>query len=255
MRHYHGTPMGGKRSDVARFAMGRHFLIPFGRQEDLPTIAEAAVGFCFDNGAFSAWRAGHPIKDWQPYYKWCREWCRHPGFDFAVIPDVIDGTEKDNDALLKEWERWAWHPWQVQGVPVWHLHESFDRLRRLAVSSRWSKIAFGSSGEYATPSSDKWWDRISEAMGVVTDSDGVPYTKLHGLRMMDPNIFTRFPFASVDSTNVAQNKGGSRMYSAPHSAALAELIASRIEAHNSAATWARNGVQQVFQLKTEGCDD
>jgi hypothetical protein len=31
MIHYHGTPIGGTRQDVARFLVGRHALIPFGR--------------------------------------------------------------------------------------------------------------------------------------------------------------------------------------------------------------------------------
>lgn len=33
--HYHGTPVGGSRSDVVRFLRGRHALIPFARPDDL----------------------------------------------------------------------------------------------------------------------------------------------------------------------------------------------------------------------------
>ena len=40
MIHYHGTPCGGRREDVARFLSGRHALIPFGRSEDIGTAAE-----------------------------------------------------------------------------------------------------------------------------------------------------------------------------------------------------------------------
>jgi hypothetical protein len=42
-----------------------------------------------------------------------------PACDFAVVPDVIDGTEADNDALLTEWPL-GW----FFGAPVWHMHET-----------------------------------------------------------------------------------------------------------------------------------
>jgi len=41
------------------------------------------------------------------------EWRRHPGFDWAIIPDVIDGDEAANDALVT-----AWPFGMVVGVPV-----------------------------------------------------------------------------------------------------------------------------------------
>jgi len=89
MIHYHGTPLGGTRESVARFVSSgtRHFLVPFMRQEDLPVVAEASCGFCLDNGAFSAWKSGKPITDWEPYYRWVSQWALHPRFAFAIIPD------------------------------------------------------------------------------------------------------------------------------------------------------------------------
>ena len=53
MIHYHGTPCGGTRQDVARFLMGRHALVPFPRQDDMGIVAEVCQSFVFDNGAFS----------------------------------------------------------------------------------------------------------------------------------------------------------------------------------------------------------
>ena len=50
----------------------------------------------------------------------------YPNFDCPVSPDVIDGDEAANDALLEEW---LWREIVPQvGAPVWHLHESFERL-------------------------------------------------------------------------------------------------------------------------------
>jgi hypothetical protein len=59
------------------------------------------------------------------------------------VPDVIDGTEDDNDALLASW------PADIRGVPVYHLHESLDRLDFLC--TRWPTVALGSSGQWPTP--------------------------------------------------------------------------------------------------------
>ena len=152
---YHGTPMGGDRPGVTRFLSGRHALIPFPRQEDVATAADVCQSFCFDNGAFSAWKKGEPVEDWSVYYEWCDEWHRHPGFTWAIIPDVIDGSEAENDALLEEW------PGHVEGVPVWHLHESWERLDRLC---QWPRICLGSSGDYSSTGTPKWWQRMRQAM-------------------------------------------------------------------------------------------
>src|SRR6478752_3705119 len=115
MNHYHGTPVGGTRVDVVRFLKGRHALIPFPRRDDMGAVAEVCQSFVFDNGAFSVWKSG-AVLDVPGYIAWCDEWHRHPGFDWALIPDVIDGNEADNDALLADWPRY------IRGVPVWHLH-------------------------------------------------------------------------------------------------------------------------------------
>lgn len=79
-------------------------------------------------------------------------------------------------------------------------------------------------------------------MASICDDRGRPSCRLHGLRMLDPAIFSRLPFASADSTNAAVNGGSiSRfgMYVPPTAGQRAEVIASRIEAHNSAAAWER----------------
>lgn len=239
MRHYHGTPMGSKRSEVAKFAVNRHLLIPFGRPEDLSIVADVSAGFIFDNGAFTAWRSGTPITDWSDYYAWCKEWAKHPAFDWALIPDVIDGSEQDNKDLIQEWDRRMHFPIRVQGVPVWHLHESLERLHHLC-TSRWPIVALGSSVKWATPGTDGWWSRMRDAMQAATNQQGRPHCKLHGLRMLDPAIFTRLPLASADSTNCAQN--GNLLprfgtYKPPTISQRWEVIAARIEIHSSASRW------------------
>jgi hypothetical protein len=234
MIHYHGTPVGGTRADAAAFLMGRHALVSFARPDDMAVVADVCQSFCLDNGAYTTWKKGQPLA-FMEYVKWVREWHMHPAFDWCLIPDVIDGDEQANDELLDQWTNECS---DIVGVPVWHLHESIDRLAALAC--RWPRVALGSSGGWSSPGSASWWVRIADAMTAVCDEHGRPLTKLHGLRMLDPEVFTRLPLASADSTNAAVNSGsigrfGS--YPAPTRAQRAAVIASRIEAHNSPPTW------------------
>jgi len=230
MIHYHGTPFGGSRQDAARFLIGRHALVPFSYQDDMPIVADVCQSFVLDNGAFTAWTQGKAV-DFPGYIAWVREWCRHPNFDWALIPDVIDGTADDNDELLTMWPR------EIQGVPVWHMHEPIARLETLA--AQWRTVALGSSGQWATPGTTAWWARMADAMNAICP-DGRPVCRLHGLRMLDPLIFTRLPLSSADSTNAAVNGGSlSRfgMYLPPTKAQRSAVIAERIESFNSSATW------------------
>jgi hypothetical protein len=221
--------MGGPRQDTARFLIGRHALVPFSYTDDIAIVADVCQSFVLDNGAFTVWKKGGKV-DVLGYLAWCREWCRHPGFDWALIPDVIDGDEKQNDELLAAW------PDDVEGVPVWHMHESLERLQRLA--STWRTVALGSSGAWASVGTAGWWGRMTDAMTAICDEHGRPACKLHGLRMLDPDVFRRLPLSSADSTNAAVNSGSlSRfgMYLPPTSSQRAAVIAARIESHNSAA--------------------
>ena len=212
-------------------------MVSFANRQQTSLVAEICSSFVFDNGAFSFWKAKHPV-DWEGFYRWVDDWRRHPGFEWALIPDMIEGNEKENDDLLYQW------PFKDSvGVPVWHLHESLERLRKLA--DNWPRIALGSSAEFAKIGTEKWWTRMSTVMRTICDSEGSPITKIHGLRMMDPKVFGQFPFSSVDSTNVARNIGiDSRWkgtYLPPSKAARGLVLAQRIEAFQSAERWIREG--------------
>ncbi|GGO89190.1 hypothetical protein GCM10011348_46360 [Marinobacterium nitratireducens] len=235
MIHYHGTPIGGTRQDAARFLMGRHALVSFYRPDDMAAVLECCQSFVMDNGAFSHWRAGKGEIDFDAYVAWTLEYHRHPAFDWCLIPDKIDGTEKENADLVRRWQGLMNKP---KGVPVWHLHESLDWLEWLVDRFEW--VALGSSGQWATPGTPDWWQRMATAMRVICDDQGRPRCKLHGLRMLDPEVFTRLPLSSADSTNAAVNCGSlSRFgsYKPPTAGQRAEVIAARIEQHNSASIW------------------
>ena len=239
MIYYHGTPIGGARADVVRFLTGRHALIPFFRPEDMAAAAEVCRDFVFDNSAFSIWKRGGTM-DFDGYVAWVKKWRQHPGFRWALIPDVIDGTEEANDAYISQWIK---EGLTYFGVPIWHLHESLERLQRLTA---WPYIALGSSGEYSVPGMRKWWDRMEDVMDILCDAQGNPITKIHGLRMAHPDIVSRIPFSSVDSTNASVNAGSVGRfgtYIPPTRAQRADVIASRMESVNSPPVWIRSEVK------------
>lgn len=235
MIHYHGTPFSGPQENHLAL-QSKHAMVSFETPNHVSVIAELCQSFCLDNGAFSAWKAGRNY-DFDGYFEWATDWLKHPGCDFAVIPDIIDGSEDDNDALINglvttERKLCKW-------VPVWHLHESIDRLLKLCEA--WPRVALGSSGDYAEIGNRKWWNRMAEAMDEITDDDGFPICRIHGLRMLDPGLFSYIPFSSADSTNVARNIGLDVRWNGPYVPTTARtralVMMDRIENHACAARW------------------
>jgi len=212
-------------------------MVSFAHPSQMCLVMEICQSVTTDNGAFSFWKQKKPV-DWWKYYEFIDEWRSHPGFDWGLIPDVIEGSEDENDALLEEWP----FPSDV-GVPVWHLHESLERLQRL--TANYSRLALGSSAEYTTVGNALWTARMEEVMDTVC-ANGRPLARLHGLRMLNPKVFRRYPFASADSTNIARNIGIDKRwargpYPPPTKAARGLVMAARIESHQSASMWEGNG--------------
>lgn len=233
--HYHGSPIGGKQDEAARFFARRHAFISFAYRNQESIIKEVCQSFAIDNGAFSIWKRGG-VLDIDGLYRWYEETLKHPSCDWAVIPDVIDGDESENDRLIESW------PFsKSQGVPVWHYHESVERLSRLAVE--WPRIALGSSGEWPKPGTGEWWQRTTQAMNVLCDENGRPKCKVHGLRMLSPKIFRHIPLASADSTNAVRNcrdgPAWNHPHKPPHQWLRAIVIAERVEAFGSPSRFRR----------------
>ena len=228
MIHYHGTPL--TPIDALYSLAGRNFFVSHARPDDIRRVAAIASSFALDNGAFSQFKRGHKT-DWKAYYAWCEEWL-FPG-TWAVIPDVIDAGTQEQDALIREW------PHGHRGAPVWHMDEPISRLVRL--TEQWPRVCIGSSGECATIGTPHWWAQMSRAMRVVCNDDGQPLVKLHGLRMLNPEVFSRFPFASADSTNIARNIGIDQTwrgnYMPPTKEMRAQVMRSRIESQNAPPRW------------------
>lgn len=243
MIHYHGTPIGGSKIEAAKFLVGRHGLVSFAYKDQLSAVMEYCQSFIIDNGAFTHWKKGGKINRLD-YANWVNGIYKHPNFDWCIIPDVIDGSEQENMDQVEWWQENCSH---IKSAPVWHLHESFDYLEFL--SSRFEVVCLGSSGEWSTPNTKPWWDRISKVMDFICDVEGRPPCKFHGLRMLDHDVFTRLPLSSADSTNAAVNQGSlSRfgIYTPPTSGQRAAVIANRIEQYNSSPTWVNLTQTELF---------
>ena len=251
MIHYHGTPFSGDHQTAIQGLSRRHAMVSFAEAKQLEIVAEVCQSFTFDNGAFTAWKQGKPF-DVDAYARFVDDWFKHPAFDWYIIPDVIDGTEQQNRVMRAAWQMACPSGAFGLGVPVWHMHESLEELAFLCHA--YSRVALGSSGEYAVVGNDKWWQRMNEAMQVACDEQGRPKAKLHGLRMLDPTVFSHLPLSSADSTNVARNIGidsaWKGTYSPRSKAARAIILTERIEMHASASKWSGSecGVQQNLGL-------
>jgi hypothetical protein len=195
--HYHGTPITPRK--YLHELAGRHFCVSYAAPGDLAWCLDHAQSIMLDSGAFSAWTRGHTV-DWDAYMDWCE-----PVLDahchWAVIPDVIDGDEAANDMLLVKWFMRR----LPRGAPVWHMHESIDRLKRLCAG--YERVCIGSSAEYRSPGTAKWHRRMEEAMNAACGNGPAP-TWLHMLRAAKEANEGTYPFASCDSTNLARNHAG-----------------------------------------------
>lgn len=229
MIHYHGGPITPDTCAIKAWK-GRHAFISYADYRQLGLAAEICQTFALDNGAFSLWKSGKQT-DWLSFYNWVDKWRLHPGFDFAVVPDVIEGSELDNDRLASEWP----FP-RHQAAVVWHTNESIDRLVMLA--NEWPRVAIGSSGEYDVSKPGKLLRRMADVLPHITNEQGQPICKLHGLRMLNGTIFSRLPLASADSTNVARNIGIDSAWRGTYQPASKEtratVLTERIEQLNSA---------------------
>lgn len=167
---------------------------------------------------------------------------------FCHHPDVIDGGEDENEALLDEWPHGEFY-----GVPVWHMNESDERFIRLC--NEYPRVAIGSCGDYDVKRPNLAVARMKDLIRHVIDEHGQPVTKLHGLRMLNPLIFTKLPLASADSTNVARNIGIDKARSGTYAPASKEtraaLMVERIESYNSPGSLAYCEQRDRFNMQLQ----
>lgn len=228
--HYHGTPITPRES-LYELA-GRNFCVSFADPRDVKVCHQIGQSVMLDNGAYSVWRQGRGM-DWTRWADWVQPWLDYPT-TWAVLPDMIDGDEEANDALVAEY---AWLT--DAGSPVWHLHESLARLERLC--GTYGRVCFGSSGAYREIGTDQWHRRVSEAFDRIASPAGrVPWIHmLRGLTLAG----SYYPFGSADSTNAARNFKGSHKQDARP---LVEIV-GRVDAVQCPGRWHYTGTQMNLE--------
>jgi len=171
---------------------GKSFCVSYAHPADAEICLRIGQSVMWDNGAFSLYTKGKAV-NWTAFYKWLEPRLGHP--HWAVIPDVIDGDVESNARLVEEW------PFRAAfGAPVWHMAEPIDVL--LDFVQRFPRVCFGSSGAFWQVGSDAWCRRADEAFNEMARRGPLPW--MHMLRGMAV-AGKRWPFASVDSVNVARN--------------------------------------------------
>lgn len=196
---------------------GRNFCVSFARPDDLHDCLRIGQSVMLDNGAFTAFTKGKQF-DQAAYLAWVDEHLAHP--HWAVVPDVIDGTEAQQREGIKAWP----FPKELS-APVWHLGLSIDWLLELA--DNWPRVAFGSSGQYWEVGSPSWCRRMDEAFEALSRTRRhLPW--VHGMRMLSQSDGP-WPLASADSTNVARNYKRNREHP--------DMMAGRIDAIQPSKKW------------------
>lgn len=213
--HYHGTPITPQ--SVLLSTAGACYCVSHIRPDNVRTAHAIGQSVMLDNGAFSKWKSGKET-DWTAYYAWCDEWLDYPT-TWAVIPDVINAGTQEQDALLREW------PHGQKGAPVWHMDEPIARL--LDLCDKWQRVCIGSTAEFATVLSPAWCFKMDEAFNAISARHKrLPWVHmLRGMQLAGKH----WPFASVDSTDVAQN------HHLPHNSAKAMI--ERWDAKQTPARW------------------
>lgn len=201
MIHYHGTPITPFTAlyDLA----GCCFCVSFGRPDQIAAVqgqSQSTMGDCgefkFRNDDLKAGLTERRSRDWNPYYAWVEKW--HRPCDWFVVPDVIDGGTQLQDALIREWP----HPRRM-AAPVWHMDEPISRFLRLCEED-WNRVCVGSTAEYWQVLSDPWRRRMDELWNEASKVFGSFVPPVHMLRGMQLSG-RHYPFASADSTDIAQN--------------------------------------------------
>lgn len=187
--HYHGTPLTPR--DQLWLMAGKCFCVSFANKADADICLRIGQAVMWDNGAFSFREKGG--LDPHAFARWVDPRLGHP--HWAVIPDVIDGSEQEQRELVAQW------PHRKEfSAPVWHMGLEIDWLLELA--DAFPRLCFGSTKQYWQVGSDAWARRADEAFNALDRRGLKPW--VHMLRGMAVTG-KRWPFASVDSVNVARN--------------------------------------------------
>lgn len=210
--HYHGNPIWGGDEVIKAAYQGGGCLVSFHRIDQIWKVASLPnTKLVIDNGAFAVWKGsklrGRVFTTWEDhwvkYYDFVGNW--YSRIEWFIIPDVIGGTESENDLRISQVPEWL----LPKAVPVWHTDESIERFVRLCET--FPRVAIGCCGLERSIRSPAWRKRLTEAFDAIYVERNLP-VKIHGLRMLDGRALSQFPFDSADSTSVSTNCSKTKLF-------------------------------------------
>jgi hypothetical protein len=201
-----GTPVTPNK--LLHTLAGSSFCVSFAAPRDLDDCIELVGAdqiLVLDNGAFTHWRQGHGAIDRAAFWEWANAAQARCEQAVAVIPDVIEGSERDNLIECSYALRNDFAQFPERTMAIWHLNESLEQLEKLCRLMNF--VGFGSCAEFDVQSNrDGYLARIREAYAVVERVE-----LEHGRRpwihlMRGLGVYAEVICAeSADSTNVAVN--------------------------------------------------
>ena len=131
------------------------------------------------------------------------------------------------------------------GVPIFHIGEPLERLE-MFLGKGFKRIAIGTTKGYELKSLN-FWNEMRKIFDFIC-VDGVPQAKVHGLRMLDPEIVEAFPFSSGDSTTATMEatfdvNWEKYPYAPITKAGRAALVADKIERTQSPSFYEPKPIQ------------
>jgi len=201
-----GTPVTPKA--LFPSLAGSSFCVSHAAPRDLDRAIEF-VGedeiLVLDNGAFSHWKKKKGAIDRNKFWSWANAAQARSSQAVAVIPDVIEGSERENLLEISWAIREELADFPERTMSIWHLNESLEFLETQARLMNF--VGFGSCAEFdvQTKRAD-YLARIRDASQVLdqveADHNRRPWIHLmRGLGVLSE--LTRFE--SADSTNIAVN--------------------------------------------------
>lgn len=204
-RIIHGTPITPKRL-LAQLA-GHSFCVSYaypGQLHDVGPMVPKDGILLLDNGAFTTWRQGREF-DEIGFWKWANAAQALYPNAVAVIPDKIEGSERDNLLLASRAIRGGLAQFPERCMFVWHTNDSMEQLKKACLVFNF--LAIGSCAEHDI---QRHWPefsaRIKKASAAI---DAVEVTAgrrpwIHVMRGLGKaHKFLRFD--SADSSNIARN--------------------------------------------------
>ena len=145
-----------------------------------------------DSGAYNAWRAGKEVdfREYMRYLKYLIE--KYPSADLEYVNLDIIG---DGKASYKNWR--IMRDEGLNPIPVWHLTTSRKWLSEyLKLTDRLALSWFGAMPfKRRILSLDFLWGNY------LTDENGMPTRRVHGMGVADFKILLRYPWYTVDSSS------------------------------------------------------